>query len=152
MIHEVHSGCIRKPHFPSTGQWTKLRYRLLLDGVVGILPTIHTNILLASRINPGRRSGVVIHEIRTAFWSMSLFPQWWEFSSSSRRGPRCHHSGRIRSSSTLLLLLQIRRVGTSPILWQGSVLMPLPLHLGIRVTLNALGVYSTSYRGSIPTC
>lgn len=68
MVDKVHTRGIRKTHFPSAGQGSQLGDWLLLDSsVVGagvlVLTINHTDVLLASWVHPGCRTGVVVDKI-----------------------------------------------------------------------------------------
>jgi len=124
---------------------TKLRNRLLLDGVLAFCPPYMR--IYCWRLGSTQLSFACCDpRIWTVFWSVSLFPQWRKLSGSSRSGACCHHGSRIRGSSALLLLLHIGGVGTVRSSGKVRFLMPLPLHLGVCVTLNALSLQYRSQR------
>lgn len=75
VVNKVYSrgGC--QPHLPTTRQGTELADGLRLDRQVALLAGgDETQELLTTRVNPCRRTGVVIDEVRTTFGSESLFP------------------------------------------------------------------------------
>ncbi len=73
MVNEVHTSHIAGPHFPSTGQWAKQWYRLLLSIAIAACRVVCAY-LLSSRIDPCISVRIVIHEICSSFWSLALFP------------------------------------------------------------------------------
>ena len=75
MIHKVNASRVSEPHLPSTRQGTELGNGLLLDGAVRVvLSTVHADILLAPRVDPGRSARVVVDEVRPPFRGKPLLP------------------------------------------------------------------------------
>lgn len=129
----------------------------MLDTAVGVaLPSVHPNVLLAPRVDPCSRPGVVVDEIRSALGRPSLLPSWRKLSCPRAGSPRIMHH---RASCCCcggrwggcLLGRQRRRVRTGAVLGQRSVLMSLALDL--RGRLRNTGFSSPRRTGwPIPAC
>jgi hypothetical protein len=151
MIHKVDACGVCETHFPSAGKRSKLRDWLLLDRAISSsVLTVHSYVLLPSRVNPSSGSRVMVHEVGTSFRRVTLLPSSRKFAcpgGSSTGGDhlssagivgrgRCSWGvGRRRSLSSVG---KCRRVGTGAVLRQHTVLMSGAFRIGLLLQLGTL--------------
>ncbi len=132
MVDKVYSGCVGESHLPAARQRAKLRYWLLLNlTVCVVLTAVESNILLATGVDPGRRTGIVVDEVWAALGSPALLPERWQLATSGACSPSVHHgsgiasrsSSRWRGAAAGRARLHGGRAATGTVFGQGSVLV-----------------------------
>lgn len=127
-----------------------------------VLAAVHSDILLATRINPRSSPSIVVHKVRASFRRPSLFPSRGKLATTlgSRAGMdsgviRIAGAVSRRSPNRRWCLLRLDGGGTSSgsVFGQRSILMPLPFNLcsGLSVTLGfgcAVNARAIPVRGS----
>ena len=110
VIDKVNPGRVGQAHFPPAGERTELRHGLLLDGrvvaTVGVL-SVPSDVLLSTRIDPRRRSGIVVDKVRSAFRSKTLFPPGRQFPRSRCSSRRGHHGDGVGIGTTTTGCLRV---------------------------------------------
>lgn len=114
-----------------------------------VVLTIHSYILLSSRIDPCCGSSIMINKVCSAFWCMPLLPASGKFSRSvcgDASGHHRHSTGSIcysacsacRSAWGWCPFSRLRGVCTSTVFWQHAVLMGPTFHLRVGLHLSTL--------------
>jgi hypothetical protein len=96
VVDKVHSRSVSEAHFPTARERSQLRHGLLLDsGVIStsVLPTVHPNVLLPSRVDPCGCASVMVNKVCATLRGVSLLPACWKLAGTCGGRTCSHHLG-----------------------------------------------------------